>query len=44
MIKVEDDVGILSEEDPISTKTDEVDIPSTFSIIKAEPEVSLVFS
>jgi hypothetical protein len=43
MIKAENDVDVLSEEDSTDMKTDEVYIPSTFSIIKTEPEVSLVF-
>jgi hypothetical protein len=37
-------VDVLSEEDSTGMKTHEVYIPSAFSIKKAEPEVSLVFS
>jgi hypothetical protein len=36
-------VDVLSEEDTTGMKTDEVYIPSTFSIKNAEPKVSLVF-
>jgi hypothetical protein len=44
MIKVENDVDVLSEEDSIGMKTDEVDIPSAFSVNKAELEVSLILN
>jgi hypothetical protein len=37
-------VDVQSEEDFIGMKADEVYIPSAFSINRAEPEVSLVFS
>jgi hypothetical protein len=37
-------VDVLSEEDSIGVKTDEVYVPSTFSTEVAEPEVSLVCS
>jgi hypothetical protein len=43
-IKVENDVDILSEEDSSSVKTDEIHISSSFSIKKAESEVSHVVS
>jgi hypothetical protein len=43
MIKVENVVDVLSEEDSIGMKTDDVNISSAFSIRKIEPEVSLVF-
>jgi uncharacterized membrane protein len=42
IIKVENDVDVLSEEDYIGMKTDGIYIPSSFSIEKVEPEVSLV--
>jgi hypothetical protein len=42
-IKVEHDVGVLSEEDSIGMKTDDLYISPPFSIKMAEPEVSLVF-
>jgi hypothetical protein len=35
-------VDVLSEKDSIGVKTDEVYMPSTFSIEVAEPEVNLV--
>jgi hypothetical protein len=44
MIKVENEVDVLSEEDSIGMKTDEVYIPSAVSIKKDEPNVSFVFS
>jgi hypothetical protein len=44
MIKVENDADILSEEDTTGMKTEEVYVPSTFSIIKNELEVSLLFT
>jgi hypothetical protein len=44
LIKIENDVDVLSEEDSIGMGTDEVYIPSTFSIKKAELEVGLLFS
>jgi hypothetical protein len=40
IIKVEDDVDVLSEEVPIGLKTNEVYIPSPFALKKAEPKVS----
>jgi hypothetical protein len=42
-IKVENDVDVMSEEDCVGMKTEEVYIPSAFSVKKTEPEVSLVF-
>jgi hypothetical protein len=42
-IKVEHDVGVLSEEDSTGMKTDELYIPPPFSMKMAEPEVSLYF-
>jgi hypothetical protein len=42
-MKVESDVNVLSEEDSIDMKSEEVHIPSGFSIRKADPEVSVVF-
>lgn len=42
-IKVENDMDGLSEENSIAMKTVEVYLPSTFSVKKAEPKVSLVF-
>jgi hypothetical protein len=41
-MKVESDMDALSEVDPIGMNTDEVYVPSEFSIIKTETEVSLV--
>jgi hypothetical protein len=41
---VENGLDVPSEEDSAGVKTDEVYIPSAFSIKKVEPEVSLVFS
>jgi len=41
-MKVESDMDALSEVDPICMNTDEVYVPSDLSIIKTEPEVSLV--
>jgi hypothetical protein len=41
-IKVENDVDGMSEEDCVGVKTEEVYIPSAFSVKKTEPEVSLV--
>jgi hypothetical protein len=41
-VKVENDIDVRSAEEPIDMKTDEAYIPSTFSIQKAEPEVSHV--
>jgi hypothetical protein len=45
-IKAENDVDVLSEEDSIGMITDVIYIPSSssFSIVKTEPKVSLVFS
>jgi hypothetical protein len=43
MIKVEGGIGVLSEEDSTDMKTDEDYIPSAFSLVKVEPEVSFVF-
>jgi hypothetical protein len=43
LIKVENDMDGLSEETSIAMKTVEVYLPSTFSVKKAEPKVSLVF-
>jgi hypothetical protein len=43
-MKAENDVDVPSEEDSTGIKTDEVYIPSAFSIKNAEPEVTLVFS
>jgi hypothetical protein len=42
-MKVENDVDVLSEEDSIGVKTDEVYSPSTFPKKTAEPEVNLGF-
>jgi hypothetical protein len=42
-MKVESDVNILSEEDSIDVKSEEVHIPSGFSIRQSDPEVSIVF-
>jgi hypothetical protein len=42
-IKVENDVDVMSEEDSIGVKTEEVYIPSAFTVKKTEPGVSLVF-
>jgi hypothetical protein len=36
-------VGVLSEEDSVGMGTDEVYIPSAFSVKKAELEVGLIF-
>jgi hypothetical protein len=44
MIKVENGVDALSEEDSIGMKTDKIYIPSTYSVKKDEPNVSLFFS
>jgi hypothetical protein len=44
MIKVENGVDVLSEDDSTGVKTDEVYIPSAFSIKKDEHSVSFVFS
>ena len=41
IIKVENDMDIVTEEDSIGIKFDEVYIPSAFCVEKAEPEVSL---
>jgi hypothetical protein len=41
-VKIENDVDIQSEEDSIGMKTDLINIPSSFSIKKAELEVSHV--
>ena len=35
-------MDIVTEEDPVGIKTDELYIQSTFSVVKAEPEVSLL--
>jgi hypothetical protein len=40
-IKVENDTDVESEEDTVEMKTHEVYLPSTFCVVKAEPEVSL---
>jgi hypothetical protein len=40
-IKVENDVGIVTEEDSVDLKSDEVYTPSAFCVEKAESEVSL---
>jgi hypothetical protein len=40
-IKVENDTDVESEEDCVEMKTHEVYLPSTFCVVKAEPEVSL---
>jgi hypothetical protein len=42
-IKIENDVDVTSEEDCVGMKTEEVYIPSAFSVKKTEPQVSLVF-
>jgi hypothetical protein len=42
-IKVENDVDVTSEEDCVGMKTEEVYIPSSFSVKKTVPEVSIVF-
>jgi hypothetical protein len=44
MVKVENCVDVLNQEDSSDMKTDEVYLPSAFSIKKDEPEVGLVFS
>lgn len=44
MIKLETDVDIQSEEDPIDMLTEEVHIPSPFSVKAEELKVSHVFS
>ena len=36
-------MDIVTEEDPVGIKTDELYIQSTFSVVKAEPEVRLFF-
>jgi hypothetical protein len=41
-VKVENDIDVRSAEDPIDMKSDDAYIASTFSIQKAEPEVSHV--
>jgi hypothetical protein len=43
MIKVETDVKIQNEEDPIGMQTEEVHIPSPFSVKDEELKVSLFF-
>jgi hypothetical protein len=43
-MKVENDLDVLSVGDPIAVSTDEVHVPSAFSVMKAESEVSTVFS
>jgi hypothetical protein len=43
VIKAESDLGVLSEEDSIDMSTDEVYIPSTFSLKMPKTEVSLDF-
>jgi hypothetical protein len=43
-IKVENDVGCLSEENSVGMKTDDVCIPSAFTFVKTEPEVRLICS
>ena len=40
-IKVENDVGIVTEEDSVDLKSDEVYTQSAFCVEKAESEVSL---
>jgi hypothetical protein len=42
-MKVESDIDALSEVDPIGMHADKVYVPTEFSIIKTEAEVSLVF-
>jgi hypothetical protein len=42
-MKVESDMNVLSEEDSIDMKSEEVHIPSGYSIRMADPEVSVVF-
>jgi hypothetical protein len=42
-MKVESDVNVLSEEDSFDMKSEEVHIPSGFSIRKDNPKVSIVF-
>jgi hypothetical protein len=44
VIKVECEVDVLSEEDSIDMKPDELYIPSTVSIKNVESEVSLLSS
>jgi hypothetical protein len=41
-MKVESDMDALSEVDPIGMNADEVYVPTEFSLMKAESEVSLV--
>jgi len=41
-MKVESDMEALSEVDPICMNNDKVYVPSEFSVIKTETEVSLV--
>jgi len=43
-MKVEYNMVALSEVDPICMNTDEVYVPSEFSVIKTEAKVSLVSS
>jgi hypothetical protein len=42
-MKVESDMDAVSEVDPICMNSDEVYVPSEFSTIKPEVEVSLFF-
>jgi hypothetical protein len=42
-MKVDNDVDVLSEGDPIAVNTDEGYIPSAFSVMKAKSEVSNYF-
>jgi hypothetical protein len=42
-IKAENDVDVLSEDSLIDMKTDDADVPLTFSPGKHEPEVSFTF-
>jgi len=42
-IKVENDTGMVSEEDPRCVDNDDTDIPSALSVQGTVPEVSLVF-
>jgi hypothetical protein len=44
IIKVENGVDVLSEDDSIGVKTDEVYISSAVTIKEDEPNVSFIFS
>jgi hypothetical protein len=44
IVKVEHNVDIVNEDESIDMKSDEAYISSAYSITKAEPEVSHVFT